>query len=326
MINFSRRIALLLFLWCGVCLLQPAHAQILLKPKGDNAVPLRIKSLDARVKIRGQFAESTLTYVFQNETSERIEADFMYTVPQHAVVTYFAYWYGEEKVVARVVEKERAAQIYQYITTRQRDPALIELVGKNTFRARIFPIMPNADLKMEVRTVQVLPSDKNGAIYTLPLRGPQEGKGTFEQLNVNIEGVLDSAFTSVGNNFGQRITTDGAQFGFTLKQSNYRAPRDLQIILKPREQALRVVTFAKNTGSGDGFFAIALSPKMALRRPRIALSGVKTYDIAPASLPATAARGTILVTGRYQASGTATLALREGNQSWTASVPLTNQT
>ncbi len=197
------------------------HAQILLKPNGQNAAPLRVKSLDAQVKIQGQFAQTALTYVFQNETSERVEADFFYTVPAHATVTYFAYWFGDEKVVARVVEKERAAQIYQYITSRMRDPALIEMVGKNTFRARIFPVMPNADLKVEIHTVQVLPSNAKGALYTLPLRGAEEGKGTFENLNVNIEGVLDGAFSSVSNNFGQPMTIEGNKFRYQLQQKNY---------------------------------------------------------------------------------------------------------
>ena len=115
----------------SVLLSLPAQAQILLKPNGQNAAPLRVKALKADVKITGQFASTQLNYTFQNETSERIEADFIYSVPQHATVTHFAYWYGEEKVVARVVEKERAAAIYKHITSRMRDPALVEMIGKN---------------------------------------------------------------------------------------------------------------------------------------------------------------------------------------------------
>ena len=299
-----------------------AHAQILLKPNGQNAAPLRVKSLDAQVKIQGQFAQTSLTYVFQNETSERVEADFFYTVPNHATVTYFAYWFGEEKVVARVVEKERAAQIYQYITSRMRDPALVEMVGKNTFRARIFPVMPNADLKVEIHTVQVLPSHSKGAFYTLPLRGPQEGKGTFENLNVNIQGVLDSAFSAVSNNFGQPMTIDSNRFRYQLHQQNYLAPRDLEIVLKPRQSKLRAVVYARRAGGDDGFFALALAPSSALKNPQIAFSGVKTYDIAPQKLPSVAANGTLLITGRYKGSGFATTVLRDGKRQWKTLVQL----
>lgn len=73
-----------------------------------------------------------------------MEAEFIYELPAGAVATYFAYWAGEEKVVARVVEKEEAKKIYETITySWSRDPALIEMTRKNTFRARIFPVFPN---------------------------------------------------------------------------------------------------------------------------------------------------------------------------------------
>lgn len=128
-----------------------ACAQVLLKPTSQNAAPLRTKRLSVNARIEaGRFATTDLAITFQNEVSERVEADFMYTLPFGAVVTDFAYYYENEKVVARVAEKERAALIYQYITSRMRDPALVEMVGKNTFRARIFPVMPNADLKVEM--------------------------------------------------------------------------------------------------------------------------------------------------------------------------------
>lgn len=315
----------LVLLFVSVLLrIAPAHAQILLKPKGETASALRVKSLDAQVSIQGQFATTTLTYVFQNETSERIETDFFYTVPTNATVTYFAYWYGEEKVIARVVEKERAAQIYQYITTRQRDPALVEMVGKNTFRARIFPIMPNADLKVEIHLAQFLPSNERGAIYTLPLRGTVDGKGTFEDLNVDIQGTLDGAFTAVGNNFGQSLTIEGNRFRYQLQQKNYRAPRDLEIILTPRKMPLRAVSLARLAGGKDGFFAVALTPDMALRHPKIKISGIKTYDLAPRNVAPVKAGNTFLLTGRYKGSGAAALEVRDGKKSWKNTLLLSN--
>ncbi|MDF2440781.1 MAG: Vault protein inter-alpha-trypsin domain, partial [Abditibacteriota bacterium] len=92
-------------------------------------------------------------------------------------MTYFAYWFGNEKVVARIVEKERATASYGYITAppRQRDPVLVELIGKNTFRARIVPVEPNADLKIEMRWVQPLSTDAKSWIYTFQALCATEG-------------------------------------------------------------------------------------------------------------------------------------------------------
>src|SRR5688572_11243423 len=80
------------------------HAQILLKPRGSAALPLRVKAVEARAVIEKQVAQTTLNLTFLNETPSQVEADFFYTVSPGTVVSHFAYWFGEEKVVARIVE------------------------------------------------------------------------------------------------------------------------------------------------------------------------------------------------------------------------------
>lgn len=127
---------LLLFLGllaCGVA----AHASALLKPTTGATQALRAKSLDVRADISGAFARTTATTIYANPNNRQTEADFIYTAPPGVTVTGFAYYFKGERVVARVVEKERAAQIYDLFTIRRRDPALVEMIGKTPF-ARAF--------------------------------------------------------------------------------------------------------------------------------------------------------------------------------------------
>ena len=39
-----------------------------------------------------------------------------------------------------LVERKRAAEIYQTIVSRRRDPAILEQLGDNLFKMRVFPI------------------------------------------------------------------------------------------------------------------------------------------------------------------------------------------
>src|SRR5205085_1874990 len=151
-------------------------------------------------------ASTHLLLTFQNETQERIEADFIYTMPPDSLVTSFAYWYGNEKVIARVVEKEEAASIYKHITTRMRDPALVEMIGKNTFRARLFPLMPNSDLKVEMNLVRALPSDEKGATYTFPLKA-QKG-AALDRIAMKIDVKPGADVTRVTNDNGLPVKQD----------------------------------------------------------------------------------------------------------------------
>ncbi len=284
------------------------NAQILLKPNGQNAAPLRVKELKADVKISGQFAATTLNYTFQNETSERIEADFIYALPKGASATYFAYWYGEEKVVARIVEKERAAQIYNYIKAppRQRDPALVEMVGKDTLRARIFPIEPNADLRVEIHLAQALRSSQDGAFYEFPLMSEEAGKGTLDTLNFSVSVKPDASIEKVANNYSLPVTSEDDGFHLNLSQANYRAPQNLRVTLIRKRQSLRAALYAAPSGGPDGFFALALTAGQSLRRPALSISGVRVYDVLPARLPDLQAGREVIVCGRYKGSGAAT--------------------
>ncbi|HEX8236254.1 MAG TPA: VIT domain-containing protein [Abditibacteriaceae bacterium] len=288
-----------------VLLASSAGAQVLLKPNGQNAMPLRTKALKADVDIRGQFAGMDMEMTFQNETHERIEADFIYTVPDGAVVTYFAYWFGDEKVVARVVEKQRAAAIYQHITSRMRDPALVEMIGKNTFRARIFPVMPDADLRVQMRYVQTLSSDERGVAYRFPMRPAEEGKGILDSLNVNVNITPDAGLQKVINNYSLPVKMEGGRYHLSLRQSNYRPAQDLQIRLLRSSAALRAALYAAPSGGTDGFFAVALTPNRKIARPVVKISGVKTYSLLFSKLGALAANDELVVCGRYKGSGQA---------------------
>ncbi|HVF11290.1 MAG TPA: VIT domain-containing protein [Abditibacteriaceae bacterium] len=302
--------SLLLCAIVGSTLLLPrsAIATVLLKPNGKNATPLRTKSLAANIHIEGQFATTDLVLTFQNETAEQIEADFLYTVPPGAVVTYFAYWYGEEKCIARVVEKERAKAIYEHITTRMRDPALIEMVGKNTFRARIFPVMPNADLKVEIKMAQVLPSDRQGAVYELPLRADEEAQ-SLDSLTLNVLVKPGAAGEQVVSNYPMPIKQSAEGYRLTLARRNYRPSQDWRVRLMRPAAPLHAALYAAPAAGEDGFFALALTPDRALINPAVSVRGVTAYEVLPAVLPGMKAHQALTLYGRYKGSGPATVTL-----------------
>jgi hypothetical protein len=275
-------------------------------------MPLRMKAVKADVAIRGQFASTDMEMIFQNETQQRIEADFIYTVPDGAVVTYFAYWFGSEKVVARVVEKQRAAAIYQHITSRMRDPALVEMIGKNTFRARIFPVMPAADLRVQMRYVQTLQSDERGASYRFPLRPTKEGKGVLDSLSVNVDITPDAGLLKVINNYSLPVNTEGNHHSIALNQSNYRPAQDLHVRLLRRPAALRAALYAAPSGGPDGFFALALTPNRKVAKPVVKISGITTYSVLFSKSGTLGANEVLVVVGRYKGSGQALVRLTDG--------------
>jgi hypothetical protein len=287
-----------------------AAAQTLLKPNGGNAAPLRMKIMKAAVRIDGAFATTDLDLTFQNEESRRVEADFLSAVPPGAVVTDFAYYYGDERVPARVAEKERAAAIYRAITSRMRDPALVELIGKNLFRARIFPVMPNADLRVRIRMVQALTADRSGWVYSLPLRTEEPAKNALDLIDLSAEVRPGDGVSGVSNSLGLPVTKRDGVYRLAFAASNYRPQRDLRIVLSRRAEPIATALFAARSGGRDGFFALSLTPNRTLSHPTVRISGVRTYDLVPFSSGGAGPTRPLVVCGRYRGSGNATVLLQ----------------
>ena len=72
------------------------------------------------------------------------------------VFSSFSLWQGEEELRGEMMDRDRARKIYEEIVRRRADPALIELAGHGLLRARVFPIEPGQERKVELRYTQLL--------------------------------------------------------------------------------------------------------------------------------------------------------------------------
>lgn len=279
------------------------QTQIVLKPTGEDGVKLRIRALKVDTKIDSQIATTNLTLTFQNPTQGNEEAEFIYALPPDTVVTSFAYYFNDERVPAKAAEKERAAAIYKHITTRRRDPALIEMTGKRTFRARIFPVAPTADLRVEMTLVQALPNRKGSFTYNLPLK---RAKGEpFDDLDVTITAPKYPS----ENNLGLKPTLVAPVVEqYRLAGKKVRPDRDLRVRFKWRSaEAIERDMFSGRSGGRDGFFVLFLTPNegRTLSGPVTFLGG-RVYGVRTSANSARPG-DSIIVTGRYREAGVATV-------------------
>jgi len=109
---------------------------------------------DVQVRIRQPLAEVTVTQVFDNPQPFQLEAYYYYPVPDGATVSNLALWVNGERREARVMERQRAREIYQGIVNEKRDPALVERLSDELFRIRIFPVPARGRQRVELRFVQ----------------------------------------------------------------------------------------------------------------------------------------------------------------------------
>ncbi|MBU0705439.1 MAG: TIGR02921 family PEP-CTERM protein, partial [Chloroflexi bacterium] len=95
----------------------------------------------------GDWAEVELYEVYQNQTSQRQEVVYYFSLPESAVVT--GLWLGNspdraERFVYRVAPRGAAQEVYRNEVRYNRDPALIEQIGPRQYRLRVFPVEPQS--------------------------------------------------------------------------------------------------------------------------------------------------------------------------------------
>ncbi|MCP5097589.1 MAG: TIGR02921 family PEP-CTERM protein, partial [Chloroflexi bacterium] len=91
------------------------------------------------------WAEMELHEVYQNQTIQRQEVVYYFTLPETAVLT--GLWLGnsedrESRFTYQVAPRGAAQATYRNEVQRNIDPALLEQIGPSQYRLRVFPIEP----------------------------------------------------------------------------------------------------------------------------------------------------------------------------------------
>ena len=139
-------------------LARPAHADgiIIPEPPPDRPtltwrdIPLSIKYHRVEVAIEDQVATTRVDQVFVNDADFAVEGTYMFPLPEDAAISSFDMTVDGQKYEGKLLGREQARAIYEEIVRRQRDPALLEYVGRGAFQASIFPIPPHAERRIEL--------------------------------------------------------------------------------------------------------------------------------------------------------------------------------
>src|SRR4051794_982734 len=161
----------LLFLSAGF-----ARAHGLLIPVEKSVPPLAMLNHQVSITIDDQVAVTTVEQTFRNHTDRQLEATYIFPVPKGASVRKFSMWVDGKEIPGELVEAAKARQIYTSIVQRTLDPGLLEYMGHNLLRLKVFPIPPRGDQKIKLSYTSVAVSDNGLIEYVYPLK--TDGKAT----------------------------------------------------------------------------------------------------------------------------------------------------
>ena len=116
--------------------------------------------------------------------------------------------------------REEARAVYEAIVRRQRDPALLEYVGRDLFQARIFPIPPGGQRKIELSYEQVLPREGTLVHYRYPLRTEGLNARPVDEVSISIALRTSNPLKAIYSpSHDVAIVRDGEQRANFVKQA-----------------------------------------------------------------------------------------------------------
>ncbi len=164
---------------------------------------------------------------------------------------------------ARVVRKKRARQVYEEITRRRIDPALLEYAGGNTFRGRVFPIPAKGYNRVILAYEETLPLGDEGLRYRFAL--PDCDLGLLHiTVSSPVKGVREIVLEPAPGNQGEVV--EGRRLQQLAWEKEKGPGGDLSIRIVPESsEALCLSGPDQSRAQGQAFLA-SLHPRLPMTK------------------------------------------------------------
>ncbi len=125
-------------------------------PKEDKEIPLPLKHTDVKGQISGYIATVDVTQKFHNPYDEKIEAVYVFPLPQNAAVNEFIMIIGKRKIRGIIRERKEAEEIYRQARSQGYVASLLTQERPNIFTQKVANIEPGKNIDVNIKYFNTL--------------------------------------------------------------------------------------------------------------------------------------------------------------------------
>lgn len=145
-----------------------------LKDVKDVQNDVVLKEVKISGNICGEFVELSMKQVYQNQGSDDIDAEYIFPIPDTAVITGFEADLGGRILKAQVESKIQAEDIYEVALENGSKFLSLEEIDDNVFKISIGKILSSETVKIKVSYIdQLIYEDHNLKLIVPTVVGPQ---------------------------------------------------------------------------------------------------------------------------------------------------------
>ncbi|MCA9083995.1 MAG: VWA domain-containing protein [Planctomycetaceae bacterium] len=138
-------------------------------PNETEQVPVPLKHTAVEGNIDGYIATVDVTQQFHNPYDSKIEAVYVFPLPQNAAVNEFVMTVGERKIRGIIREREKAEQIYAAAKAQGHVAALMTQERPNIFTQKVANIEPGKQIDINIRYFNTLQYDDGAYEFVFPM-------------------------------------------------------------------------------------------------------------------------------------------------------------
>ena len=144
-------------------------------------IPLPLKHTDVRAVVTGYVGTVDVTQQFTNPYDEKIEAVYLFPLPEKAAVSEFVMTIGERKIRGILREKEEAEQIYRDARAQGYRASLLTQHRPNIFEQKVANIEPGKQIDVNIRYFHTLAYEDGWYSFVFPtVVGPRYNPAGFD--------------------------------------------------------------------------------------------------------------------------------------------------
>ncbi len=239
------------------------RADGMLIPTDRTLPPLRLSYQRVEVAIDAQVATTTVEQSYHNTTDRDLEAEYIFPLPAGASVRDFSMWVDGKQYKSKAVDARAARHTYEDIVRRLQDPGLLEYIGRDLWKMRIYPVPRNGYQKIRITFTSILPVEAGMISFEYLLRTGQTIRVTEKDFTMVVRiksphplGPIYSPSHDV------ELVRNGDHTAVVSFEKNGCAlNKNFQLFIAPQADRVGMSFFFQREARRDrGYFLLLLSP------------------------------------------------------------------
>ena len=224
-----------------------------------------IAKLEIDASIHDQVAEVQVGQTFKNLTNRVLQVKFIFPLPYDGAIDQMTFMVDGDELEGRLLEADKAREIYQSYVRRSQDPALVQWIGTGMFQTQVFPVPAGAERTVSLRYTQLCKRSGSLNDWLLPL---SPTKFTCSPIGeINIRGRIRSD-SKLGNVYSpshdikiERTSGQVAKFKYEAKG---KIPdSDFRVLWDTGKSDVQMSVVAhRDDKKKDGYFMLMIQPQL----------------------------------------------------------------